>query len=159
MMRNVQRCLAAMGLSLMSCSTIANPTVNTLYTFSASWTDGANPDTPLIEDAAGNLYGTTTEGGTSGEGTVFQLSPAGALNTLHAFSPRVDTGLQFPTNTDGGKPYSLRRGIQGRYRRHRHDFSDLRRCVHDASQLQPIPLDLCCDECGWLGAELADPRL
>src|SRR5258708_36246531 len=93
--------------ALMSFSTIANPSVNTLYTFSASLADGANPGTPLVQDAAGNLYGTAAEGGTSGEGTVFQLSPAGALTTLHAFSARVDTGLQFPTNADGGRPSAL----------------------------------------------------
>jgi uncharacterized repeat protein (TIGR03803 family) len=103
----VQRSLAAMVLCLMSFSIIANPSVNTLYTFNASGADGANPEAPLVQDAAGNLYGTAAEGGTSGEGTVFQLSPTGVLTTLHAFSARVDTGLQFPTNTDGGRPSAL----------------------------------------------------
>jgi len=48
-------------------------------------TDGAYPYSPLITDAAGNLYGTTSAGGTgncddiqqNGCGTVFELSPAG----------------------------------------------------------------------------------
>ncbi len=44
--------------------------------------DGANPTSPLIFDAAGNLYGTTSSGGSSsvcngGCGTVFELSPNG----------------------------------------------------------------------------------
>ncbi len=30
---------------------------------------------PLLRDAKGNLYGTTVAGGTSGEGTIFELSP------------------------------------------------------------------------------------
>jgi len=77
----VQRSLAAMVLCLMSFSTIANPSVNTLYTFNASWADGANPEAPLVQNAAGNLYGTAAKGGTSGEGTVFQLSPTGQLTT------------------------------------------------------------------------------
>jgi uncharacterized repeat protein (TIGR03803 family) len=38
-------------------------------------TDGALPDTNLIFDAAGNLYGTTIYGGSGREGVVFELSP------------------------------------------------------------------------------------
>lgn len=37
-------------------------------------TDGANPRSGLIFDAAGNLYGTTYNGGTDNHGTVFELS-------------------------------------------------------------------------------------
>ena len=40
-------------------------------------TDGAWPQTSLIFDAAGNLYGTTHHGGVSGQGTVFELTPTG----------------------------------------------------------------------------------
>jgi uncharacterized repeat protein (TIGR03803 family) len=43
---------------------------------------------------AGNLYGTTYGGGANGQGTVFQLTPSGALNGLHSF-----TG-----GSDGGRP-------------------------------------------------------
>ena len=38
-------------------------------------TDGQYPNGGLIQDAAGNLYGTTNEGGASGYGTVFKLTP------------------------------------------------------------------------------------
>jgi uncharacterized repeat protein (TIGR03803 family) len=37
--------------------------------------DGAYPAASLIFDAAGNLYGTTSEGGIYGQGTVFKLTP------------------------------------------------------------------------------------
>jgi uncharacterized repeat protein (TIGR03803 family) len=37
--------------------------------------DGATPDSSLIFDAAGNLYGTTAGGGGHGYGTVFELTP------------------------------------------------------------------------------------
>jgi uncharacterized repeat protein (TIGR03803 family) len=38
--------------------------------------DGALPYGGLVFDRAGNLYGTTTEGGPTGQGTVFKLTPA-----------------------------------------------------------------------------------
>jgi uncharacterized repeat protein (TIGR03803 family) len=44
-----------------------------LHTFGKG-SDGATPDSGLILDAAGNLYGTTYYGG-KGSGTVFQLTP------------------------------------------------------------------------------------
>jgi uncharacterized repeat protein (TIGR03803 family) len=38
--------------------------------------DGAYPYAGLISDAAGNLYGAATQGGTAGGGTVFKLKPS-----------------------------------------------------------------------------------
>jgi uncharacterized repeat protein (TIGR03803 family) len=56
-------------------------TEKVLYSFKGG-SDGTNPSTGLIADQAGNLYGTTTDGGTGpctgGCGTVFQLTPPGA---------------------------------------------------------------------------------
>ena len=48
----------------------------TLYSFKGA-PDGVFPYGALLFDAAGNLYGTTYYGGTSGLGTVYQLSPNG----------------------------------------------------------------------------------
>jgi uncharacterized repeat protein (TIGR03803 family) len=39
--------------------------------------DGIGPDAPLLEDAAGNLYGSTFDGGIDGGGVVFRLVPDG----------------------------------------------------------------------------------
>jgi uncharacterized repeat protein (TIGR03803 family) len=62
-------------------------TVFELYLYYGRWTDwllynfgeggpgGWSPAAGLIWDANGNLYGTTWEGGASGYGTVFELSP------------------------------------------------------------------------------------
>ena len=47
-----------------------------VHRFANSTTDGGNPTSSLILDAAGNFYGTTAVGGTSGHGTVFKLAPA-----------------------------------------------------------------------------------
>ncbi len=44
-----------------------------LYSFTGD-PDGAVPESDLVMDSAGNLYGTTTAGGSSGNGTVFELS-------------------------------------------------------------------------------------
>jgi uncharacterized repeat protein (TIGR03803 family) len=46
-----------------------------LHTFAGSPTDGGLPAAGLIRDAKGNLYGTTSSGGTSGNGIVFKLTP------------------------------------------------------------------------------------
>jgi uncharacterized repeat protein (TIGR03803 family) len=56
--------------------------------------DGAIPWAGLLRDAAGNLYGTTVEGGTSGLGAIFKLNTAGTLTLLHSFA-----------GTDGAYPY------------------------------------------------------
>jgi len=56
-----------------------------LYPFTGG-ADGGNPIANLIRDAAGNLYGTTVNGGTSGVGVVFSLDPAGKQTVLHSFN-------------------------------------------------------------------------
>jgi len=68
-------------------------TLNVLHSFTGG-SDGAYPEAGLIADMAGNLYGTTASDGSGGQGTVFQLTPSGALNVLYSF-----TG-----GSDGGRP-------------------------------------------------------
>jgi len=52
--------------------------------------DGANPEGALILDKAGNLYGTTTAGGSSNAGTVFKISAAGHETVLYSFTGAAD---------------------------------------------------------------------
>jgi uncharacterized repeat protein (TIGR03803 family) len=52
----------------------------TLHSFDN--TDGANPSDELIQGTDGSLYGTTAFGGAYGYGTIFKISPSGALSTL-----------------------------------------------------------------------------
>jgi uncharacterized repeat protein (TIGR03803 family) len=70
-----------------------------------SGSDGAYPAAGLLADNAGNLYGTTTEGGTTdtcgktedqqarGCGIVFKIAPGGAETVLHIFTGGSDGGL------------------------------------------------------------------
>ena len=56
-----------------------------LYSFTGM-SDGGNPFGNLIEDKAGNLYGTTVEGGVDNLGTVFKLAPDGTETVLWSFT-------------------------------------------------------------------------
>ena len=49
-------------------------------------TDGSDPVSALVQGSDGNLYGTTSADGRHGGGTIFMMTPAGALATLHSFS-------------------------------------------------------------------------
>lgn len=45
--------------------------------------DGCNPYSGVIFDNAGNLYGTTLDGGADSLGTVYELSPSASGWTAH----------------------------------------------------------------------------
>jgi uncharacterized repeat protein (TIGR03803 family) len=61
-----------------------------LYAFTKK--RGANPESGLIEDKAGNLYGTAPYDGRYGYGSVFKLAPDGKLTVLYAFANGDDGG-------------------------------------------------------------------
>ena len=82
-------------------------TLTTLYTFCSGFRSGGCPDglvgnvppAPLIQASDGDLYGTTSSGGAQGFGTVFKITPSGALTTLYSFC--AQTGC-----TDGAGPWA-----------------------------------------------------
>ena len=70
--------------------------LTTIYSFDSGGADGYEPSSALILGSDGNLYGTTDLGGTDNEGTVYRITQAGALKTLHGFD--VADGY-FPSGT------------------------------------------------------------
>lgn len=72
--------VVACALAFFSMNAEGAPHYQVIYRFQGG-SDGFTPDAPLIADVLGNLYGTTSQGGTGsncapfGCGTVFQLMP------------------------------------------------------------------------------------
>lgn len=77
---------------------------DSLYTFcfQIDCVDGDVPQSKLVRDAGGNLFGVTNQGGASGNGTVFKITPAGVETVLHNFD-----------GTDGANPYGLKQDSAG----------------------------------------------
>jgi uncharacterized repeat protein (TIGR03803 family) len=71
-----------------------------LYSFNNDGVDGVHPN-PMVFDAAGNLYGTTFEGGAAGLGTLFKLSP----HTDGVWTEKVLHNFR-ANGTDGNLPLS-----------------------------------------------------
>jgi uncharacterized repeat protein (TIGR03803 family) len=114
------------GCSYSGCGVVfkmdpdGNETV--LYRFTGG-TDGGGPSGVLVRDAAGNLYGTTAQGGDLacnrgvGCGTVFKLDTAGRETALYSFTQtggdgafpdsglrRDQAGVLYGTTYGGGNP-------------------------------------------------------
>lgn len=62
-----------------------------LYSFSGT-PDGGYPVGHLVMDSQGNIYGTTSFGGAHNQGTVFELTHAGAEKSLYSFTGGADGG-------------------------------------------------------------------
>jgi uncharacterized repeat protein (TIGR03803 family) len=115
-------------------------TEKVLYSFCSAGAsgchDGSLPGANLVFDAAGNLYGTTEDGGAYGVGTVFQLSPntngRWTEKVLHSFGNGTDesqpagslifdpAGNLYGTTTNGGTygsgtVFQLSRGTNGKW--------------------------------------------
>jgi uncharacterized repeat protein (TIGR03803 family) len=77
-----------------------------LYSFGGQSNDGSGPVVGVISDSAGNLYGTTWNGGTFGWGTVFELSPAsgGGWNETVLYSFTGHAELAHPDQGHPGAP-------------------------------------------------------
>jgi uncharacterized repeat protein (TIGR03803 family) len=90
-----------------------------LHTFQANGSDGLGPGSGLIMDRDGNLYGTTSAGGSGGTpcqrdvgcGTVFQVFPDGTETVLYSFQgldgsdPGAGVVMDSPGNLYGTTSY------------------------------------------------------
>ncbi|HEX3666125.1 MAG TPA: choice-of-anchor tandem repeat GloVer-containing protein [Rhizomicrobium sp.] len=66
-----------------------------LHNFAGGMGSGAVPFSGLVQDGAGNFYGTTVEGGALGAGTVFRLTAKGKETVLYSFGDGSDGGIPY----------------------------------------------------------------
>jgi len=64
-----------------------------IHSFAGYPDDGGRPIAGVIMDSVGNLYGTTYQGGTDNDGSVFEISRTGAVSLLHSFSDDGNDGF------------------------------------------------------------------
>jgi uncharacterized repeat protein (TIGR03803 family) len=78
-----------------------------LHTFTGTTTDGSTPFGGLIQGTDGNFYGTTLQGGASGNGTIYKITSSGVFSLLYSF---------VGGSTDGSNPESgLVQGTDGNF--------------------------------------------
>ncbi|MFZ0731536.1 MAG: choice-of-anchor tandem repeat GloVer-containing protein [Candidatus Sulfotelmatobacter sp.] len=70
----------------------------TLANFSAA--QGSAPFSPLIQGRDGSFYGVAVNGGANGVGTVFSVTPVGAVATVYDFCAQAGCA-------DGANPYGV----------------------------------------------------
>lgn len=129
MERLTSRLIACIGLTGVIATfaapseTSATGSFAVLYSFQGG-PDGGSPDSPLVIDRAGNLYGTAAVGGDlncrlgggSGCGVLFKITPHGVESVIYAFHGKEDgaipagvirdgVGNFFGTASNGGDPH------------------------------------------------------
>jgi len=88
-MQSLRASITACSLGIIAVFTpcaVAGAAYELLHSFVPGTTEGSPPDAGLVQGSDGNFYGTTGGGGANGYGTVFKMTPAGALTTLVNFT-------------------------------------------------------------------------
>lgn len=90
-------------------------TFTLLHSFAGGATDGANPTGGLTLGTDGNFYGTTQQGGTDTQGTVFKMTTAGVITLLHSFDNVTDGAFPWGPPIEGtdGNFYGTASGGKG----------------------------------------------
>jgi uncharacterized repeat protein (TIGR03803 family) len=84
-----------LALGAAATSGLPAQTVTALFSFNRE--DGQWASNQMIQATDGDLYGTTQEGGASGKGTIFRITPGGAFSELYDFCSQ-------PNCSDGASP-------------------------------------------------------
>ena len=105
-------------------------TETVLYRFTGS-SDGSTPMGGLVRDNAGNLYGSTSDGGSGGGGTIFELSPSAGGWAFHLL-------WNFPGSGFSGPQSALSFDTQGNlygttFHGGRHGGGSVFQCTHIGS--------------------------
>jgi uncharacterized repeat protein (TIGR03803 family) len=95
--QSIRSILAIVAPIALLLSAASASSTKVIYSF-AGGSDGEYLDTDLVMDSAGNIYGSTVQGGDFGSGTVFRLSPS-ATGWIHTVL------YSFKGGKDGGEPY------------------------------------------------------
>ena len=88
------RAVSVITLLFFGSSVRANEVERVLFSFPADGSTGANPNSGVIGDGQGNLYGTTHDGGAVNFGVVFKLHN-GRERVLHTFDGNRDFGYPY----------------------------------------------------------------
>jgi uncharacterized repeat protein (TIGR03803 family) len=97
--------LAMSGLIVLATAISSPAQFTTLVSFTGPNGDGPFQEN-LVQGVDGNLYGTTTYGGTHNDGTIFKMTPGGTLTTIYNFA----------NTPDGANPYTgLVLGSDGKF--------------------------------------------
>ena len=75
-------------------------TLSVIYNFDGT-NHGSRPQSGLAIGTDGNFYGTTVNGGPANVGTIFQVTPGGAIKTLYVFTGGSDGAYPYATPTLG----------------------------------------------------------
>lgn len=82
-------CLGA-AIAVAPAPATAQATESVLHIFRDNMPKGGNAVSPLLRDAAGNLYGTTPSGGRYGAGVVYKVDSTGRETVLYSFTGGAD---------------------------------------------------------------------
>jgi uncharacterized repeat protein (TIGR03803 family) len=105
---------AAQGYGTVFGTSSAGAFANLVYFNGAD--DGASPEAALVQDADGNLYGTTSAGGPYGKGSIFKLSITSAPQIISQPSDQTAVAgseAQFNVTVFGASPLSYQWRLNG----------------------------------------------